>query len=101
MRTDALPEIGHACGHNLIATASVAGALATAAVMEKYQLPGKVVLFGTPAEEGEDLSFHHEAFPTYLSLFHPKEKNEKKPQSPSNPLETKKNPYPSHPSKTP
>ncbi|KAK8187856.1 uncharacterized protein BKA78DRAFT_337720 [Phyllosticta capitalensis] len=49
---DALPEIGHACGHNLIATASVAGALATAAVMEKYQLPGKVVLFGTPAEEG-------------------------------------------------
>ncbi|KAL2686351.1 hypothetical protein IWX47DRAFT_47235 [Phyllosticta citricarpa] len=49
---DALPEIGHACGHNLIATASVAGALAAAAVMEKDQLPGKVVLFGTPAEEG-------------------------------------------------
>ncbi|KAK8159430.1 hypothetical protein IWX90DRAFT_390348 [Phyllosticta citrichinensis] len=49
---DALPEIGHACGHNLIATASVSGALAAAATMEKNQLPGKVVLFGTPAEEG-------------------------------------------------
>lgn len=49
---DALVGIGHACGHNLIATASLAGALATAAVMKNHSLPGKVVLFGTPAEEG-------------------------------------------------
>ncbi|KAF2136325.1 uncharacterized protein K452DRAFT_354005 [Aplosporella prunicola CBS 121167] len=49
---DALPEIGHACGHNLIAIASLAGALAAARVMEEEDLPGKVVLFGTPAEEG-------------------------------------------------
>ncbi|KAF2089524.1 hypothetical protein K490DRAFT_72274 [Saccharata proteae CBS 121410] len=49
---DALPEIGHACGHNLIATASLAGALATGEIMRNYDLPGKVVLFGTPAEEG-------------------------------------------------
>lgn len=50
--TDALVGIGHSCGHNLIATASLAGALATAAVMKKHSLRGKVVLFGTPAEEG-------------------------------------------------
>ncbi|KAH0528941.1 hypothetical protein TsFJ059_003752 [Trichoderma semiorbis] len=49
---DCLPGIGHACGHNLIATASVLGAVATARVMELRRAPGKVVLFGTPAEEG-------------------------------------------------
>ncbi|KAI1650619.1 uncharacterized protein F4817DRAFT_326818 [Daldinia loculata] len=49
---DALDGIGHACGHNLIATASVAGGLATAKIMEEHQLSGKVVVFGTPAEEG-------------------------------------------------
>ncbi|XXG98392.1 hypothetical protein Hte_004715 [Hypoxylon texense] len=49
---DALDGIGHACGHNLIATASVAGGLAAAEIMKKHQLNGKVVMFGTPAEEG-------------------------------------------------
>ncbi|KAK0747408.1 hypothetical protein B0T21DRAFT_354277 [Apiosordaria backusii] len=49
---DALPNIGHACGHNLIATASLAGALATADVMSTHSLPGKVYVFGTPGEEG-------------------------------------------------
>jgi amidohydrolase len=49
---DALPGIGHACGHNLIATASLAGALATAELMKKHAIEGKVVVFGTPAEEG-------------------------------------------------
>ncbi|KAH8896697.1 hypothetical protein GQ53DRAFT_743312 [Thozetella sp. PMI_491] len=49
---DALPGIGHACGHNLIASASVAGGLATARVMRQYGIGGKVVVFGTPAEEG-------------------------------------------------
>lgn len=44
--------MGHACGHNLIATASVAGGLATARIMQQGGLKGKVVLFGTPAEEG-------------------------------------------------
>ncbi|KAL1596722.1 hypothetical protein SLS59_007753 [Nothophoma quercina] len=48
---DALPELGHACGHNLIATASLGGALAAAEVMRKESLPGKIILFGTPAEE--------------------------------------------------
>ncbi|KAK3117351.1 hypothetical protein LTR53_001341 [Teratosphaeriaceae sp. CCFEE 6253] len=49
---DALAGIGHACGHNLIAVMSLAGALATARIMEGHSIAGKVVLFGTPAEEG-------------------------------------------------
>ncbi|KAH7329643.1 aminobenzoyl-glutamate utilization protein B [Stachybotrys elegans] len=48
---DALPQLGHACGHNLIASSSVAAALATAKIMQEKGLGGKVVLFGTPAEE--------------------------------------------------
>ncbi|EIN04502.1 amidohydrolase [Punctularia strigosozonata HHB-11173 SS5] len=48
---DSLPNIGHACGHNLIATASVGAALAAASCASEYSLPGKIVLFGTPAEE--------------------------------------------------
>ncbi|RYO84302.1 hypothetical protein DL766_008143 [Monosporascus sp. MC13-8B] len=43
--------LGHACGHNLIATVAVTGALATAEIMKAEKLPGKVILFGTPAEE--------------------------------------------------
>ncbi|TRM60316.1 hypothetical protein BD626DRAFT_504930 [Schizophyllum amplum] len=49
---DCLKDIGHACGHNLIATASVAAALATAECIQQHKLKGKVILFGTPAEEG-------------------------------------------------
>jgi amidohydrolase len=48
---DALPNLGHACGHNLIATVGVSGALATAKIMKDRNLPGKVILFGTPGEE--------------------------------------------------
>src|SRR5207247_11098655 len=47
---DALPGIGHACGHNLIATAGLGAALALAKLGD--QLPGRVRLLGTPAEEG-------------------------------------------------
>ena len=46
---DALPGIGHACGHNLIATAALGATLALLAVRER--LPGTVKLLGTPAEE--------------------------------------------------
>lgn len=48
---DALPGLGHACGHNLIATTSVAAALATASILHAHSLPGKLILLGTPAEE--------------------------------------------------
>ncbi|KAK3326912.1 hypothetical protein B0T19DRAFT_484126 [Cercophora scortea] len=51
---DALPDIGHACGHNLIAMASLAAGLATVEMVTRHKLPGKVFLFGTPGEEGMD-----------------------------------------------
>ncbi len=47
---DALPEIGHACGHNLIAASAVGAFLAAARVAARTG--GEVVLLGTPAEEG-------------------------------------------------
>jgi amidohydrolase len=47
---DALPNIGHACGHNLIAMSAVGAFLGAAAVVEKTK--GEVVFLGTPAEEG-------------------------------------------------
>lgn len=49
---DALPGIGHACGHNLIATASIASFLGLAAALKESGVPGRVRLLGTPAEEG-------------------------------------------------
>ncbi|VUC25569.1 unnamed protein product [Clonostachys rosea] len=48
---DALPGIGHACGHNLIATSSLASAIGVEAVMKSRQLDGTLVVMGTPAEE--------------------------------------------------
>jgi len=47
---DALPEIGHACGHNLIAGGAVGAFLALAS--QGNSLPGNVLIVGTPAEEG-------------------------------------------------
>lgn len=47
---DALPGIGHACGHNLIAIAGVAVACAIKAIMEKFDISGKIVLLGTPGK---------------------------------------------------
>jgi amidohydrolase len=47
---DALPGLGHACGHNIIGTTSVAAAIALSQVID--ETGGEVVVFGTPAEEG-------------------------------------------------
>jgi amidohydrolase len=47
---DALPEIGHACGHNIIAAAGLGAGLAAGTVAER--LGGRVRIIGTPAEEG-------------------------------------------------
>ena len=47
---DALPEIGHACGHNLIAAGALGAFLALA--RQRDALGGTVDLVGTPAEEG-------------------------------------------------
>ena len=60
---DALPGIGHACGHNLIATAALGATLGLQAVAS--QLPGTVRLIGTPAEErggGKELMARAGAF---------------------------------------
>lgn len=49
---DALPEIGHACGHQLIAISGCAAAIGCATAMQRHNVPGRVLLLGTPAEEG-------------------------------------------------
>ena len=46
---DALPGLGHGCGHNTMAASGVGAAIALAAVAE--DLPGEIVFLGTPAEE--------------------------------------------------
>ena len=65
---DALPEIGHACGHNLIAEVGVAAGLGVKAAMDSPGGPrGKLTVLGTPAEEGgggkayliEGITFFH------------------------------------------
>ena len=66
---DALPGIGHACGHNVIAASAVGAFLAVVDVMRGTDpatpLPGRVVLLGTPAEEGrtgKEIMARHGAF---------------------------------------
>jgi amidohydrolase len=46
---DALPKLGHACGHNLIATGAVAAGVASKRAVD--ELGGSVMVFGTPGEE--------------------------------------------------
>jgi len=48
---DALPEIGHACGHNLIAIAGVAVGLGLRAALRTAEIEGTVLVLGAPAEE--------------------------------------------------
>ena len=47
---DALPGIGHGCGHNLIAMSNLGAGLGAMAAMPS--LPGRLIVLGTPAEEG-------------------------------------------------
>ncbi len=47
---DALPDIGHGCGHNLIAISNLGAGLGARAAMDS--LPGRLMVLGTPAEEG-------------------------------------------------
>ncbi len=49
---DALPGIGHACGHNVIAAASAGAGAALAVALPSLTFPGQIVVIGTPAEEG-------------------------------------------------
>ncbi|MEW6725210.1 MAG: M20 family metallopeptidase [Bacillota bacterium] len=47
---DALPELGHGCGHNIIGSAAVGAGLALAPLIK--EVPGTLVILGSPAEEG-------------------------------------------------
>jgi amidohydrolase len=47
---DALPSVGHACGHNIIATSSVGAGVAVAGLADELGI--RVTVLGTPAEEG-------------------------------------------------
>ncbi|MEV6344383.1 amidohydrolase [Actinoplanes sp. NPDC051851] len=71
---DALPEIGHACGHNVICAAGAGAAIALAAVADELGI--RVKLIGTPAEEtgaGKVLMLDHGAFDdvTVAMMVHP------------------------------
>jgi amidohydrolase len=47
---DALPQVGHACGHNIIATSSLGAGIAVAGLADELGI--RVTVLGTPAEEG-------------------------------------------------
>lgn len=48
---DALPQIGHACGHNLIGTSGAGAGVVLKEIMEKYEIGGTLKVMGCPAEE--------------------------------------------------
>lgn len=48
---DALENIGHACGHNLICVSGIAATVLAVEELEKRGISGKITLFGTPGEE--------------------------------------------------
>lgn len=53
---DALPGVGHACGHNLNTAAGVVAAMAIKSAMESHQIPGSLKVFINPAEEVWDVA---------------------------------------------
>ncbi|KAJ5710446.1 hypothetical protein N7488_004602 [Penicillium malachiteum] len=50
---DALPGVGHGCGHHLIAASSIAAFLGITSVLKKHNIEGRVQLLGCPAEENQ------------------------------------------------
>jgi amidohydrolase len=75
---DALPGLGHGCGHNTMAASGVGAAFALAAIGE--ELPGEIVFFGTPAEErgsGKQIMIEDGLFEGIDAalLFHPCDRN--------------------------
>ncbi len=74
---DALPGVGHACGHNTMAASGVGAAIALSAVAPRFR--GRVVFLGTPAEElgaGKELLLQAGAFEGIDAalLFHPSDR---------------------------
>jgi amidohydrolase len=75
---DALPGLGHGCGHNTMAASGVGAAIALASVAD--ELPGEIVFFGTPAEErgsGKQIMIEDGLFAGIDAalLFHPCDRN--------------------------
>jgi len=75
---DALPGIGHACGHNIIATSGYGAAIALSKLASR--LPGRVRYLGTPAEErfgGKEIMARHGAFESCdaAMMMHPSNQN--------------------------
>ncbi|MHC6179748.1 M20 family metallopeptidase [Clostridium sp. JNZ X4-2] len=64
---DALPNLGHACGHNIIGTASTAAAISLSKLIDK--IGGEILVFGTPAEEGGENGSAKASFVKH-NLFH-------------------------------
>ena len=76
---DALPEMGHACGHNLIGATSVGAAIGLSKIMK--DIDGTLVLMGTPAEEiggGKILMLENGAFDNidFSLMTHPGRENQ-------------------------
>lgn len=77
---DALPEIGHGCGHNMIGVMSSAAGIALSKVID--EIGGKIIVYGTPAEEtnGAKVVFAEEGIFDELDvamLVHPSDVNMK------------------------
>jgi len=75
---DALPGLGHGCGHNTMAASGVGAAIALASMAD--ELPGEIVFFGTPAEErgsGKQIMIDDGLFEGIDAalLFHPCDRN--------------------------
>jgi amidohydrolase len=75
---DALPGLGHGCGHNTMAASGVGAAIALASLAE--ELPGEIVFLGTPAEErgsGKQIMIDDGLFDGVDAalLFHPCDRN--------------------------
>jgi amidohydrolase len=75
---DALPGLGHGCGHNTMAASGVGAAIGLAAVAE--DVPGEIIFFGTPAEErgsGKQIMIEDGLFEGIDAalLFHPCDRN--------------------------
>lgn len=86
---DALPSIGHGCGHHLMAGAAVGAAVGVKRVMEDYGFGGTVSVIGTPAEENGggkiallDAGCFHGV--TACFMFHPSDISIANPRSLSN-----------------
>lgn len=69
---DALKGLGHACGHNLIATSALGCAIAVQEALKESDLEGSIEVYGTPAEEdggGKIIMLEHGVFDGVAAVF--------------------------------